>query len=387
MAATAPGVQPLRVCLVGPLPPPAGGMAHQCAQLQAVLRAEGLAVEAVPSNAPIRPAWLARVPAVRALCRLLPYGLHLWRATGRCDLVHVLANSGWAWHLFAAPAIGVAWLRHKPVITHYHGGNADAFLSRGPLMVRRLLALSTLRVVPSAFLQRVFERHGLMCEVIPNGVDLARFGAGQGRAAEQAQPAQHAAPQLLVSRNLERIYGIDTAIRALALVREQLPRVRLVIAGSGAEQDRLQALARRLHPAEAVCFTGRVVNTAMPELLAASACLINPSLVDNMPLSILEAFAAGVPVVSTRAGGVPDLLQHGRSGLLVDVDDDAALAREVLRVLQEPGLAQRLAQAGLLEVAHCAWPAVTPLWLDAYRRAVAAHAARRPALHNTEVLL
>ena len=94
-----------RVCIVGPLPPPSGGMANQCEQLVRLLGGEGVQVELVRNNAPYRPAWISHVPVLRALFRLLPYLLALWRACGRAQVVHVFANSGWAWHLFAAPAL------------------------------------------------------------------------------------------------------------------------------------------------------------------------------------------------------------------------------------------------------------------------------------------
>ena len=86
-----------------------------------------------------------------------------------------------------------------------------------------------------------------------------------------------------------------------------------------------------------------------------------------MPIAILEAFASGVPVVSTSAGGIPDLVAHGVNGLLVPVGDDQAMAREVLRVLQHPQLAHDLSQAGLQEAQKYAWPQVRAKWLDLYR--------------------
>ena len=101
----------LRLCIVGPLPPPAGGMANQCEQLARLLARDGLAVEVVRTNAPYVPAWSGRLPVVRALFRLLPYLVRLWTAAGRAEVVHVFANSGWAWHLFAAPVLlGIAFI-------------------------------------------------------------------------------------------------------------------------------------------------------------------------------------------------------------------------------------------------------------------------------------
>ena len=100
----------MHIAVVGPLPPPAGGMANQTRQLVELLRGEGAGVEVVQVNAPYRPTWAGRLKGVRAIFRLVPYFLQLWRAAGRADLLHVMANSGWSWHLFAAPAIWIGGL-------------------------------------------------------------------------------------------------------------------------------------------------------------------------------------------------------------------------------------------------------------------------------------
>ena len=135
-----------RICIVGPLPPPSGGMANQCEQLVRLLGVEGVKVELVRSNAPYRPAWAARLPVLRAGFRLVPYCLRLWRAAGRSQVMHVFANSGWAWHMFATPALLVARLRGVAVIVNYRGGHAETFLAKAPGYVLRLLRLATLRV-------------------------------------------------------------------------------------------------------------------------------------------------------------------------------------------------------------------------------------------------
>ncbi|HET9645641.1 MAG TPA: glycosyltransferase, partial [Burkholderiaceae bacterium] len=114
----------LRIALVGPLPPPGGGMANQTRQLAELLEREGASVLLVQTNAPYRPAIVGRVPVIRAAFRLLPYIASLWRAAGRSDVLHVMANSGWSWHLFAAPAIWIARLRGIPAVVNYRGGEA-----------------------------------------------------------------------------------------------------------------------------------------------------------------------------------------------------------------------------------------------------------------------
>jgi len=351
------------VCIVGPLPPPAGGMANQCEQLVRLLRNEGADVELVRTNAPFRPAWVGRLPWARAGWRLAPYLVALWCGIGRSQVLHVFANSGWAWHLLAAPALAVARLRGVPAIVNYRGGLADEFLASAPRHVRRALAGATLRVTPSDFLLRVFARHGLQAEVIPNIIDLSRFTARPLRAAA-------AAPHLIVTRNLEAIYDIATAIKAFALVRERKPQARMTVAGTGPQRAALQALAVDLGVAGGVHFAGRIDNADIAALYASADIVLNPSTADNMPISILEALASGVPVVSTRVGGIPDLVSDEQTAMLVAVGDAAGMADAALRILNDRALAQRLHDAGRDSVMRYAWPTVRAKWQCAYRQAV-----------------
>jgi glycosyltransferase involved in cell wall biosynthesis len=255
----------------------------------------------------------------------------------------------------------IARLRGAGVIVNYRGGHADEFLARAPSHVRWTLQQATLRVVPSAYLHRVFAKYGMDSEVIPNIIDLSRF-----------QPAQRpvdASPHLIVTRNLEPIYDVATALRAFAVVRERYPSARLTVAGSGPELAALERLAAELDIANAVAFPGRIDNAQIPALYASADCMLNPSTVDNMPISILEALACGVPVVSTRAGGVPDLVEDGVTALLVAVGDHAAMAASVLRVLGDRSCAEAVRAAGLAEVKRYSWPRVKQQWQGAYQRA------------------
>ena len=119
----------------------------------------------------------------------------------------------------------------------------------------------------------------------------------------------------------------------------------------------------------AVDICGRVDNTDMPALYARADCVLNASRVDNMPISLLEALASGVPVVSTAAGGIPDMVEHGVHALLVPVGDHEALARQAERVLADRDLAEALVRCGAAEAERYAWPRVRAQWLAAYRRA------------------
>lgn len=366
----------LHVALVGPLAPPAGGMANQTRQLAELLRSEGAQVELVQTNAPYRPAWLARLRGLRAAVRLLPYLNALWRAAGRNDVMHLMANSGWAWHLFAAPAIWVARVRGQPVVVNYRGGEAGDFLRRAGWLVRLSMRRAAALIVPSGFLQEIFARHGMPAAIVPNVVDLQRFRPLEGSVDQEPCDGL---PLILVARNLEALYDNATALRAFAQVRKACPAARLVIAGTGPEEAALRALATELGIAAQVEFAGRLDRDAMAALLRRCSVSLNPSRADNMPNSVLEALASGVPVVSTAVGGVPYMVVDGRTALLVPAGDALAMAAAMLRVLTDRALASRLREAGLREVQRYTWVQVAPLLGRVYEEACAPDRARSAA--------
>ena len=347
------------VVLVGPLPPPSGGMANQTRQLARLLGSEGCLVIVVQVNAPYRPQWIGRFRGVRALFRLVPYVVRLWIATGKADLIHVMANSGWAWHLNAAPAIWIGRLRGKPVVVNYRGGDADAFFSRQLRWVRSTLACADSAIVPSGFLAAVFAKYGVASTVVPNIVNLETFHPAISRPAT---------PHLIVTRNLEPIYDIDTAIRAFAVVAAAHPDARLTVAGSGPSLPHLARLTADMGVADRVRFTGRLDNAVLPDLYRSATVLVNSSLVDNMPISLLEAMASGVPIVSTNVGGIPYLVEDGKTALLVPPGDPAAMAAAILRLTRDLRLAEELARAGLEAVQQYAWPNVRSKLFDVYAR-------------------
>jgi phenylacetate-CoA ligase len=363
----------LRVALVGPLPPPAGGMANQTVQLGTLLRAAGAEVELVRVNPPWAPRWVAGIRGLRAALRLPPYLWRLWRAAGRAQLLHVMANSGWSWHLYAAPAIWIGRLRGKGVVVNYRGGEAEAFLARSAGLVGFSIRRAHAVVVPSAFLSGVFGRHDLATQIVPNIIDLQRFVPARtvpGRA------------EILIARHLEALYDHATALRAFALVRRELPRARLTICGEGPELPRLEQLSRELRLDDAVHFTGKTGHAAMADIYRRSDLMLNPSLADNMPNSVLEAWASGVPVVSTNVGGIPHLVNDQVTGLLVPPGDHAAMAQAMLAVLRDPGLAGALTAAGLDEARRYTWNNVAPLLMAHYRRVL----KRPPAFGYTALV-
>lgn len=351
----------LTIALVGPLPPPSGGMANQTQQLSRLLADTDIDVEVVQVNAPYRPVWITYWPGIRALFRLAPYLARLWRVVGHANIVHVMANSGWSWHLFVAPAVWIAHLRKVPVVLHYHGGEAESFFRQSFRWVKPTLLRCAVVIVPSKFLLEVFRNYGVPAEVVPNFIDLSRFYPATHDGADWPRQLH-----IVVTRNLEPIYDIDTALRAFAFIRRDWNQARMTIAGSGPDRGRLESLADELGLSGSVVFAGRLGIDDMANLYRHADLMINPSLADNAPISILEALASGVPVVSTAVGGIPYLVDDGRHALLVPPGDPIAMAGAVKRLLDEPKHARTMIDAGIAHVRQFDWSNVRERLLAIY---------------------
>jgi glycosyltransferase involved in cell wall biosynthesis len=216
----------------------------------------------------------------------------------------------------------VARVLRKKLVVVYHGAAAQDFFDRFRCL-RRFLTTNQPIVVPSGFLQAVFAAYGVDCTVIPNAVDLTRF---------PFRARTGLSPRILSTRNLAPVYNIRGAIDALVIVQREYPNATLTIVGAGALRAELEAHVRR-QGIVGVTFLGRVDNEKIPAILAEHDVFINASLQDNLPGSVLEAFASGLPVVSTNVGGIPYLVQDQVTGLLVPPDDAAALAAGITWML------------------------------------------------------
>lgn len=187
---------------------------------------------------------------------------------------------------------------------------------------------------------------GHRVETVYNGVDLSPFtAAATDRALVRSQididPADFVV--VLVAR-LDPIKDHATALRALEHAVRQRPSVRLVIVGDGPEAKSIAALVRERALGPYVRLLGH--RSDIPQLLGAADLVLLTSLSEGIPLSLIEGMGAGLPVVSTRVGGVPEVVEEGRTGLLAPARDDEKLAGLILRLAADPALRQRLGCAG-----------------------------------------
>jgi L-malate glycosyltransferase len=290
------------------------------------------------------------------------YLRRLVRELRHADVVHAFSASYTSFLLAPLPAIAAARLVGRPIVLNYHSGEAADHLKRSAT-ARFALARVDSIVVPSPFLADVFARVGLPATIVPNTIDLASFPF------RERNPLR---PRFLSTRNLSYPYNVACTLRAFAAIQAVHPDASLTIVGSGPDEQELKRLAGELGIRN-VQFTGRVEPHAIARLYAEHDIYVQTPDLDNMPLSVIEAFASGLPVVSTRAGGMPVMLEDGRDGLLVPVNDHHAVATAALRLLDTPECARRYARNAQRACEAYTWAMVREQWLAVYRRLARSH--------------
>jgi len=335
-----------------------GGHGVQARALQEELRSEGHEVSFLPVNPrfPTGLGWLRRYPAVRTLANQWLYLPSLLRLRRAADVVHVFSASYWSFLLGPVPAILAGRACGARVVLHYHSGEAEDHLTHWGALVHPWLRLVDAIVVPSEYLRDIFARFGYRARVIPNVVNTTSF---------RYRDRVPLRPRLLSTRNLEPYYRVGTIIEAFALLAPQYPQATLTIVGTGSQEAGLRRLARSLGVAP--LFLGRVEPPAMPAIYDREDIFVNASVVDNQPVSILEAFSAGLPVISTPTGAIADMVREGETGSIVPPLDAAALAKAVTVLLENPDRAVAMARRAAAELDHHTWARVRHQWAAVYR--------------------
>jgi glycosyltransferase involved in cell wall biosynthesis len=360
----------IRVCIVAPSLEILGGQSRQAALLLAGLRDEPtLEVDFIPHNPRLPGAFrqLQTIKYVRTVVTTLLYFAIIIIRVPRYDVVHLFSASYYSYLLSVMPVILMAKMFGKPIILNYRSGEAEDHLEQWPRTTVPIMRLTDAIVVPSNYLVQVFARFGLQAHVISNIVDLARL-----RFRDRA-PLR---PAFLSSRLLEPLYNVGCILRAFASIQRCYPEASLTIAADGSLRSELEQFANDLGLRHAR-FIGRVPFEAMPDLYDAADIYLNANDIDNTPVSILESFAAGLLVVTTEAGGIPYILEHQRTGLMVKCGDHEALAASAIRLLEDPALTVKLARNARESVLSFTRAAVCKEWLSLYRKLTAQKVARR----------
>lgn len=287
--------------------------------------------------------------------RLIDMMLTSWRARPAYDVAVIDVFSGLAFRQAEANVWQLQRLK-KPFVLTLHGGNLPEFSKKHPERVRRLLGAAAAVTAPSGYLRGALHHLRADIMLVPNPLDLSLYHyrqRGQFR------------PRLLYLRALHAVYNPMLAVRVVAHLRSSFPDIQLAMVGPDKGDGTLQAVQaeiNRLGVGEQVKIIGGVPKSTVPSWHDQADIFINPTNVDNTPISLMEAMASGLCVVSTNVGGIPDLVADGQEALLVPPDDVEAMAAAVTRVLTEPGLGQRLTTAAAAHAAQLDWETVIQQW-------------------------
>jgi glycosyltransferase involved in cell wall biosynthesis len=372
---------PLKVAFVAPSLRILGGQAVQADRLLSAWRHDAeIDAWLVPVNPrpPKLLRWAQHVKYLRTVVTELAYLPLLVRELAKADVVHIFSASYSSFLLAPLPAMLIARAMGRPVVLNYRSGEAPDHLQRSAI-ARKSIAQVDLNIVPSRFLVDVFGGFGIDAAIVPNIVDRDRFRF------RERTPLR---PRLVSTRNFDALYDVATTLRAFRIVQDRRADATLTLVGGGPQEAALRALADELRLRN-VSFVGRVSPDDIASFYAANDIYIQSPTIDNMPTSVIEAFASGLPVVSTEAGGVPSILTHQQHGLLARVGDHETLGRHVLKLLDDSDCARALARAALATTDACTWPAVREQWLRAYRsvavpRTAAASGEREPERAKAE---
>jgi len=263
----------------------------------------------------------------------------------RIQVVHTHLWGGNVWGRLAA-----LWARAPTIVTSEH--NLDTWKNLHHLLIDRALAPATTRLVAvSQQVREFYEARGVgrgRWHVIYNGVDTRLVPARGRGAAFRDLGLGGGAPVVALIGRLVPAKAPDVFLRAVARAAVRLPALRALVVGDGPLRSELEGEAQRLGLAGRVIFTG--LRKDVPELLAGLDAVLFSSVREGLSLTMLESMAAGVPVIATEVGGTPELITHGRTGLLVPPGQPERLAQALVGLLEDPAGSAAIREAARTRV-------------------------------------
>jgi glycosyltransferase involved in cell wall biosynthesis len=298
---------------------------------------------------------IATSTKVRRGSKLIDMVRTVYRRKNDYSVAVVDVYSGWAFTWAEAVALALRSLR-KPYVLVLRGGNLPTFAKRWPRRAKALLSSANAVLTPSTFLQSQMSPYCANLQLQPNPLKLSSYPFHERKEAN---------PSLLWLRAFHKMYNPSLAPRVVALLQSAYPEVRLIMVGrdkgDGSLQETLK-MATALGVSDRITITGPVSKSEVPQWLNQGDIFLNTTNIDNTPVSVLEAMACGLCVVSTNVGGLPYLVEDGNEALLVDPNSAEAMANAVRRVLSDSQLASRLSSEGRRKVVSFDWSVIGSEW-------------------------
>jgi glycosyltransferase involved in cell wall biosynthesis len=293
----------------------------------------------------------------KRLARLIDMIHTAWGERGNYDiaLVDVFSGLSFVW------AEAVCWtLRsaRKPYVLVLRGGNLPVFARHWPGRVQRLLNSASAVVTPSEYLIHQLRSYRQDIYLLRNPLSLERY---------QFRLRANPRANLVWLRAFNAGYRPDVAVKSVALLSTSLPHIHLTMIGpdrGNGSMAEMEQLAGELGVADHVTFLGPIPKAHVPDALAEHDIFLNTTLIESFGVSVMEAAATGLCIVTSNAGELSYLWNHEHDALLVPPGDPDATASAVRRILTEPGLAEFLSRNARAKAEQFDWSGILPRWQD-----------------------
>ena len=287
--------------------------------------------------------------------RFLDMARHIIKYRKNCDLLVVDTYSSLNFY-YALMTAFFGKLFNIPYIPILHGGDLpNKRLKNFPRLSRYIFSGSTQNITPSIYLKEAFDLEGYKTLYIPNNIELDDY---------TYRLREKLAPKILYVRSFAKIYNTKMAIRTVKNIVEKYPDIELCMVGPDRDGslEETKAYAKELGLDEKVTFTGGLPKEEWLTLAQKYDIFINPTNFDNLPVSIVEAMALGLPIVSTNVGGLPYLIEDEIDGLLVDKNDDIGMSQKIELLLNDPTLCKTLSTNGRKKADTYDWNVIKEQW-------------------------
>ena len=319
-----------------------GGSLSVCEELSSRLRGNGWHVITVSRKR-------------ERLAKLADMVATAWRERANYQVAQIDLFSGAAF----VWAEAVAWTARRagrPFVLTLHGGNLPEFATKHPDRVKRLLKAASAVTAPSRFLYDGMRQYRDDIVILPNALSLDLY---------HYRHREAASPKLVWLRAIHDVYNPTLLPRVVSRLVEECPQIDAIMIGpdkGDGSLGRTLETAKTLGVQDRLTYLGGVAKSDVPRLLDMGDIFLNTTNVDNAPVTVGEAMASGMCIVSTNVGGIPFLLSHDVNALLVPPDDEVEMSNAVYRFLSEPALASRLSLAARSRAEELDWTRILPRW-------------------------
>lgn len=246
-------------------------------------------------------------------------------------------------------------LAYIPIL---HGGNLPLRFKKSKRSAQSIVNHAYRTIIPSLYLHSHLKQFNIpRVEIIPNTIELHHY---------TFKKRTHFRPKLLWVRSLAQIYNPEMAIEVLAVLKKEFPEAQLTMVGPFKDISKvaMQQLIDTYHVE--IQLTGKLEKSKWIALASEFDIFINTTTIDNMPVSVIEAMALGLPVVSTNVGGIPFLIEHEKTGLLVDSNDSIGMVEAIKKCLHDCTFATRISEEANNQVQNVDWNVVKHQWIHLF---------------------